>query len=202
MADYPLFRNNTKYLDNTSDYLARTGKSKQDLVADIERYDGSKGTFLDELKDTPAGGTYENFPTGAWNENPFVRGNALEDIATVPGAANQLQTPATFPVYDYYDEVGGVASSVKSTDLFADSYQDIQNLEGLLKRYVDKVADAPSTVQGSGLTLGNAARPINERGLHMIFPYNTPLPHQSGILQTIQSYADSRGVRFSHELLE
>lgn len=86
--------------------------------------------------------------------------------------------------------------------MFAESYQDIQRLESLLKGYVDKVADAPSIITREGLTLGDMIYPINERGLHLIFPYDTPLPHQSGILQTIQSYADERGIRFSYELLE
>lgn len=108
MYDLPNFRRNACYLDNTNDYLSRTGKSKQQFLDDLDNFDGPKETFFDELKDTPAGGTYADFPTGVWNENPFVRGNALEDVATIPGSTNQLQTPETLPVYDYYDDANRI----------------------------------------------------------------------------------------------
>ena len=82
LYDLPVFRKNVRYLDDTSDYLSRTGKSKQQFLDDLDNFDGPKETFLNELRDTPAGGTYADFPTRVWNETPFVRGNALEDVAT------------------------------------------------------------------------------------------------------------------------
>jgi hypothetical protein len=198
-----LFRNNVKYLENTNDYLSRTGRSKQEFLDELDAYDGSKETFLDELADTPAGGTYADFPTGAWNENIRIRGNALEDGCVLKFMPGQVQTPGNFPKIDYFDEAAELATSVKSTDLFASTYQNVSKLEELIMRYVDDLADASFPITHSGVIIGQpGVNPVSARRLHMIFPFDTPLPGQSGILEFAESYANSRGVQFTHEFLE
>ena len=99
------------------------------------------------MEDTPA--------NGIWDENPFRRGNELEDVANVP----EIQTPSTFPKIDYYDAATQTATSVKSTDLFAKTYQSNDLLEELWQDYVNKLVDNPSgnvfPITQGGLTIGN-----------------------------------------------
>ena len=198
MFDYPVFRKNVDYLDYTDDYLTRTGKSKRQFLDDLDDFEDPKKIFLDELDDTPASGTYANNPTGVWNENPFVRGNAIEDVANVPGT----QTPPTFPKIDYYDAGSQTATSVKSTDLFAKSYQDITRLEDLWKSYVDDISGQIFPISQGNLTIGDLSNPVSNRVLHIVTPYDTPLPGQQSIITTIQNYANSKNVTVVFENIE
>jgi hypothetical protein len=103
--------------------------------------------------------------SSVWEMNQFERGFAIE---------KQLggNLPSNFPVIDRFDN--GIATSIKSIDLNAASYQNAATLQRTLNGYVDKVAAfngqrwagtiiTPSQVQGRQLLLavpgrGNAAQ--------------------------------------------
>lgn len=68
---------------------------------------------------------------GVWDLPPFERGRALE-------TRFPINLPANYPTIDYFSR--GVAASVKSVDLLADTYQTPAKLNALLRKYVRKVS--------------------------------------------------------------
>ncbi len=130
------YRRNVRYLENTDDYLIRTGSTNDEFLDEFNQFTDSKNIFLDELADTPSSGLYSSFPDGVWNLNPFRRGREIE-----MALSSNLHT--NFPWVDKFDELTGVATSIKSTDTYAMSYQNLDNLESLWKGYVNNLASMP-----------------------------------------------------------
>jgi RHS repeat-associated protein len=69
--------------------------------------------------------------SGVWSMKPFARGSAIEE-------ALGANLPKNFPTIDRFSN--GVATSIKSIDLGAASYQNPANLTRLVNGYVDQVA--------------------------------------------------------------
>ncbi|SFC36315.1 RHS repeat-associated core domain-containing protein [Flagellimonas taeanensis] len=80
-----------------------------------------------------------------WNLNRFARGRTIENML----GAN-TRWARNFPVIDKIED--GVATSIKSVDLTAKSYQSGNNLFNTLKGYVDKLDNF------SGAAWGNKAK--------------------------------------------
>ena len=118
-----------------------------------------------------------------WNMNPFTRGNVIENL--LGRSPNLAQN---FPVIDRFKN--GLATSIKSLDLGAKSYQNITTLTRTVEGYVNKLANwqganwggvriDPQMIQGGELLL---AIPPNASQAQMIS------------LQQLQTWAQSVGV--------
>ena len=185
LFDYSVFRKNIDHLDYTENYLTRTGKTKQQFLDDLDEFEDPKKIFLDELDDTPASGTYANNPSGVWNENPFLRGREIEDVL-----GQNLHD--NFPFIDKFDDVDNSVTSIKSTDTYAKTYQSLDNLEALWKKYVDDLVAMPPPNVGvtfDGVTVSG----YNKQILEIAIP--DPLVGGSvDVLTSVTNYAKGKGV--------
>ncbi len=111
-------------LDNLGSFAKRTGKNTDEIVADIAKYEDGPEQFLDELGDTPA--------SGHWDKNPFQRGRDIEDELG-------QNLPETFKTIDKYHDATGEATSIKSLDLDAKTYQTPSKLRYRLNKYLDEL---------------------------------------------------------------
>src|SRR5271169_6768422 len=73
-----------------------------------------------------------NTGKSVWDLNPFQRGREIEQ-------AIGTNLPSNFPTIDRFEN--GVATSIKSLDLEAPTYQSVSTLSRTLTNYIDKVAD-------------------------------------------------------------
>jgi filamentous hemagglutinin len=118
-----------------------------------------------------------------WRLNPFQRGVAIENML---GRSPQLAQ--NFPVIDRFQN--GVATSIKSIDLGAKSYQDIGVLTRTVQGYVSDLA----TCQGA--TWANVtinANQITARELLLAIPSGATAA-QLAALQQLQASAPNLGV--------
>lgn len=140
-----VIRRNVDYLDNITKHSAKTGQSADEIVTTAKNNENGVEQFFDELEDTPA--------SGCWDLNPFDRGRCVED-----GLGQNL--PETFKTIDKYDDVTGEATSIKSIDLDAKTYQTVSKLKSRLNKYADEL-DRFTEYTISGVTIGDAVRPVN-----------------------------------------
>jgi RHS repeat-associated protein len=122
----------------------------------------------------------------AWGQAPFQRGVAIENQL---GRSPQLTQ--NFPTIDRF--VNGTATSIKSLDLSAPTYQDVSNLARTVQRYIDTMA----AYQGQPTLWGNVAiQPgqITARAIDLVIPASGTSPAQLAMLQQMQRYAASAGV--------
>ena len=120
-----------------------------------------------------------------WDLGWGARGMAIEQQL----GAN---LPAGFPVIDRFED--GIATSIKSIDLNAVSYQDAQTLGSQLNGYVDKLAGW----QGQPTPYGRVAiQPdqITERTLQIAFPSGGMSTMQQGVFNAAAARARSLGVK-------
>jgi hypothetical protein len=91
-----------------------------------------------------------------WKQNPFSRGRVIEKLMG-------MNLHPNFPVIDRF--ANGVATSIKSLDVNAKSYQDAGSVYGKIKDYVDSVASFNGAVYG-----GNSidASEIQSRALDLV----------------------------------
>lgn len=99
--------------------------------------------------------------------------------------------PGSFPTIGRFTE-DGVATSIKSVDLTAKTYQNTGALTSRLERYVDKVADFKGatwdrrTIRGADVT---------SRVLHVAVQPGVATPAQSAVFDQVRAYAETRGVK-------
>lgn len=127
-------RKNPGYLKNVDDYAKRSGKSADEVADLAKNNENGVEQFLDELEDTPA--------SGHWDKNPFQRGRDIEDDLG-------QNLPETFKTIDKYDDVTGEATSIKSLDLDAKTYQSASKLRARLNKYLKDLEDFTEASQGA-----------------------------------------------------
>ena len=116
-----------------------------------------------------------------WTLNPFVRGQRIEQ-------ALGHNLPSNFPVIDRFQN--GMATSIKSLDLGAPTYQSTATLSRTLNGYIDKVA----SFQGrSWAGVNIRAQDISGRALDLAVPGRGSAAQQTIINQSVR-YGASRGV--------
>jgi RHS repeat-associated protein len=95
----------------------------------------------------------EKVAASVWKLGNFARGIAIE-------TALGKNLAAGFPVIDKF--LNGTATSIKSIDLTAKSYQDTEKLAGTLENYVDKVSNFNGATYGKEVVKGSdiAAREL------------------------------------------
>jgi len=117
-----------------------------------------------------------------WSLGPGPRGLAIED-------ALGGNLPAGFKTFDRFAD--GVATSIKSVDLSASSYQSAGALTSRLSGYVDSVA-AFDNYSLSGFSL--SSREISTRALEIAIQPGIGSSAQMAALNNVIAYGSSQGV--------
>lgn len=117
-----------------------------------------------------------------WSFNPFVRGNIIE--WALGRTSNMVQN---YPVIDRFEN--GVATSIKSIDLTAVSYQNIGNLLSSVSNYIATLEEFNGANVGGFDTVGK----ITSRVLELAIP---PLENglQADALNALVEYGQRAGV--------
>lgn len=90
--------------------------------------------------------------SSVWNLAPFQRGLAIERM--ILGRLPSLSSVSNFPVID--DFVRGIATSIKSLDLTAKTYESASAMTGVLSKYASKLASFTGAAKG-GLSVPGAS---------------------------------------------
>jgi filamentous hemagglutinin len=134
-----------------------------------------------------ADGDCTNEVQSVWRLDPFSRGR---DIEQVLGRSPNLAQ--NFPVIDRFEN--GVATSIKSIDLGASSYQNTAVLGRAVQRYINTLANwqGQRTLWG-GVTIRQ--NQITSRVVELAIPGSNGTPEQLDVLTQMQNYATSVGIR-------
>ncbi|HEV7651439.1 MAG TPA: hypothetical protein VGP26_25080 [Actinophytocola sp.] len=119
----------------------------------------------------------------AWAKNWSTRG--LEIEAELGG-----NLPRSFPTIDKFEN--GVATSIKSVDLAAPTYQNAGALTSKLEGYVDKAAGF-NGASWDGTVI--RARDVTTRALEVAIQPGVASPTQLAVLDQLRQYASSKGVQ-------
>ncbi|WNG29417.1 DUF4123 domain-containing protein [Cystobacter fuscus] len=130
-----------------------------------------------------------------WKLPPSVRGFFIEGHL-------QGNLPYGFKVFDKFNRATGVATSIKSCNLFAKTYQKPGNLDRLLKGYINKMRNFAGDSKG-GVTIlpGDATT----RVLQVAVPKGAATPAQQQVLNNAIQHAQSQsrpGLRIIMEIIE
>jgi RHS repeat-associated protein len=129
------------------------------------------------------GGASAGAASGVWSLGNFVRGDIIEQML-----GGNL--PRTFPVIDAFED--GVATSIKSIDLTAGTYQAPDALASKLTGYVDKLAGF------QGATLGDIevkAGEVTSKVLKIAIPDGGMSAAQQGVINRVAAQAAQQGVK-------
>jgi hypothetical protein len=117
--------------------------------------------------------------SSVWSMAPVQRGFKIEEML-----GGNL--PKNFPVVDKF--VNGVATSIKSVDLSAATYQDSKTLYSTLSGYLNKLADF------SGRTWGGAVvKNMSAKELLIAVPKGATT-EQANVLSQIVDYGKQEGI--------
>ena len=119
-----------------------------------------------------------------WRMNPLKRGAEIEN--KVGGRSPNL--PYNFPGIDRFEN--GVATSIKSIDLGATSYQDVGNLTSAIRGYVNALANWSGASWPSASVL---PAQISSRELLLAIPPGASA-EQMAALQQLQQWAQNVNV--------
>lgn len=172
-----VIRKNPDYLKNMDDYAKRSGKSPDEVADLAKNNENGVEQFLDELEDTPA--------SGHWDKNPFQRGRDIEDELG-------QNLPETFKTIDKYDDVTGEATSIKSLDLDAKTYQTPSKLRYRLNKYLDEL-DKFDGYQLEGVEIGDIESPINSKILEIAIP-RAATGEQLNVINELTSNGATKGI--------
>jgi len=124
-------------------------------------------------------GAAADLPSAAWKLGWAARGNYFSEQL----GAN---LPASFPVIDNW--LNGVATSIKSIDLTAATYQDAARLTYRLNAYIDNVA----TYEGSALgAFDITPSDISGRALSLAIPKGSMTPAQRAVIEAARTRAQA-----------
>jgi hypothetical protein len=155
-----------------SAYASSIGQFAQSLVSYIT---SSDDVFFVELSGEAR---------KSWKMPPMVRG------ATVDGGFDRGGLSYTFPTIDIWEN--GNATSIKSIDLGAQSYRNINALDRQIAHYIDQLA---SYTGESKRTPSIASEKILERTLILVVPLMGAKEYQLGHLYTLRNgYARTKQV--------
>ena len=121
---------------------------------------------------------------GVWGLGWAARGQAIEQ-------ALGANLPSSFPVVDRFS--GGVATSIKSMDLNATSYQNIGNLILRLNSYVESIAAFNGARFGGSVVESSQ---ITALQLQLAIPSGSASVAQQAAISAAAARAQSMGVGF------
>ena len=117
-----------------------------------------------------------------WTLPPTKRGLEIEKML-----GGNL--PKNFPVIDRFEN--GIATSIKSVDLAAESYQDIKRLERLLVNHINSVRE----FKGRNFAKTNiTSAMIKGRSLEVAIPRGVATEAQREVIKKMETFAPTRGV--------
>ena len=114
-----------------------------------------------------------------WNLNPFARGNVIERML----GGNLVRNN---PTIDFWDDVTGTARSIKSIDLNAATYQNINNLTNKVQGYINSLVNWPGTQNWNNVRILSGQVQVKE--VLLAIPPN-PTAAQLAALQQLQQSA-------------
>lgn len=120
-----------------------------------------------------------------WSLNPFARGTTI-------GQQLGQNLPQNFPVIDIFDN--GMATSIKSLNVDANSYQSTATLSRMLNGYIDSVAGYNGTGPNGWAGVKIDSSQITGRGFDLVIPNAGSTAQQQAINQAVQ-YGVSKGVK-------
>jgi hypothetical protein len=123
-----------------------------------------------------------------WKLEPYSRGNVIEQVLG-------QNLPQNMPVIDKF--LNGTATSIKSVDLTAPTYQSVSGLNGKLLEYVDSIAKYIGTGPSGHAGFRILEKEIAARELTIAIP-NTGNLAQQTIMQTVIQYGASKGVKVNY----
>ena len=124
--------------------------------------------------------------SGAFRLYGRARGNLIHEIL---GGAFGGALPRTFPVIDRF--LNGVATSTKSLDLGAKSYQNIGRLSSVLRGYVNKLASFKGARLGDTFVAG---KDITSRVLELVIQKSSLTEAQARAIAALAQHAQQHGV--------
>lgn len=172
-----VIRRNTDYQKNIDDYAVRSGKHTDEIFDIAKNNENGVEQFFDELENTPA--------SRHWDLNPFQRGRNIEDDLG-------QNLPENFKTLDKYDDVTGEATSIKSIDLYAKTYQTGSKLRGRLNKYIDELEKFDS-YQLEGVEIGGIENPIFSKSLELAVP-RAANGAQLDVLNEMIEVASNKGI--------
>lgn len=104
--------------------------------------------------------------------------------------------PYNFPTIDMWDEKSGEATSIKSIDLGAQTYRNLNAMDGQIKRYIDELASYTGNV-GTGRKPEIRTEQIRSKTLILVAPLITARDYQLNYLYSLPQghYAHKKEVR-------
>ncbi|MES2206723.1 MAG: RHS repeat-associated core domain-containing protein [Pseudomonadota bacterium] len=120
-----------------------------------------------------------------WSLGAGPRGQVIEK-------ALGQNLPSNFPTIDRF--IDGTATSIKSIDLGASSYQNASKLNRTLTGYIDKIANYNGTTAAGWAGVRIDASQITARGLDLAIP-NTGTAIQQQLINKAIQYGNSKGVQ-------
>lgn len=129
-------------------------------------------------------------PGIAWSGPIRSQGEPWEDLLEARGDLGR-RSPPTFPTFDFFDEVTGLATSAKTLDTRALTYADRPSrIFGRLRDYIDRIERFE---QGSSGVFRLRSGQIERRRLELAVPFDTT-PEQVTQIQRAIDYAAERGI--------
>jgi hypothetical protein len=131
-------------------------------------------------------GDCTNEAQSIWKLDPFRRGVAAENAVGRSPSLSQ-----NFPTIDRFQN--GVATSIKSIDLNAASYQDIQALNRTVTGYINQMANYQGQSSAwAGVRIYSSQ--ITARAVELVIPATGGTSAQLAALQQLKQYAQSLNV--------
>jgi len=134
-----------------------------------------------DLRPPVIGSVEPYLPSEDWKQGWAERAFGIE-------RARGGNLPPGFPVIDLIPN--GIATSIKSIDLRAPTYQDPGALEARLERYVDKLAEFNGAQRGE---TNIKSTDISGRTLDLVIPRGSMTSSQRDVIERVKDYARSRG---------
>jgi hypothetical protein len=132
-------------------------------------------------------------PEKTWDKKentPFKRRDII-DRANGNGPNDPDATGHNYPGIDRFNEESGTATSTKSLDTGAKTYQSGSKLKSTLKRYINQVADfnGSDTATQSGTRVDSSM--IKNRTLELVIPERGLTGEQANAINDAANYAQS-----------
>lgn len=168
-------------------------KTRQQLLNSIEAYARTDPAEVAQLRDLTVGGvllfsgrpsaaTAFDTPSDVWKLGWAARGLYISEQL----GAN---LPANFPGIDIW--LNGIATSIKSIDLGAATYQNAVRLTYRLNQYIDRLASFDGAALGTWRVESTA---IESRVLNLAVPKGSISSAQRAAIEVAKSRADALGV--------
>ncbi len=191
----PALRLDPDRLRAIDDYLGLNLKSFDDIAKELKDLDiNDWADFIDDLGPIPSQATK------FWQLGWGARGFALENLAITKFLSNGFQNfPRNFPTIDHWDNITRVITSIKSLNLDAKTYKNIDAFRSKIERYLKNLEDYVAE-DFSGIRVPPVGTNIQGRELLLIFPFH-PTGEQLSALVNLRNIYSARGITLRFEVL-